>query len=1092
MQLNLFDTTTTVKSTSRPVTKQIKWQSVTTPPEEIQPIISLETTYKEEGPAIESGNYAEYRPTIKVTGSKPHPTKLCESLAMSSIVLPPASYKPKLPCETINSGILSDAQLEDIILAGNAHDHILKEAESRQGFMVGSGTGFGKGNTIAGIILDNFNQGRTKAVWISKNDNAHHDSITYWTAVGGKAQDCIDHSKIKKSHGIHFSRGVLITKYGLLKSGFEYIDKPDCAPILKGRIKQLVDWLGTDFDGIIAFDESHMMANAIDEKGDRGIKKSSLVAQVGLLLQRLLPMARIVYSSATGATEINNLVYAERLGLYGPGTSFDNSRAFITQIKKSGVSAMELVARDLKAMGLYSSKSLSYDGVEYDTIVHTTTPPQIALYDQLACAWQHVLSNIDDAIEENATGKNAKSAALSAFWSAHQRFFNLIILTIQFPTVAEDIQNELDAGNAIIIQLTNTNEAQTVRALTKAKENASHGQTLEQLDISPKSVLIEFLNSSFPTVQFEEYIDTDGNLQSRPVTDSEGNLVHNLNSIAKRDAMIEQIDSQLTIPMSPLDSFLNTFGTNNVAEVTGRSLRIVKIIDQETGQPKLIEQRRTPSHIKSEIKDFNDDKRRILIFSEAGGTGGSFHADKRIINQRRRKHYVFQPGWRADVAVQGFGRSHRSNQVVAPEFKLCSTDIIAQKRFLSSIARRLEQLGALTKGQRDTGGQGILDNSYNFESSYAKEALALLYKDILHTNTPISMNELESMMGLKLMKKVEGTEELNVDLLYDIKKFLNRILSLEIRYMTRLFSAFEEKLHGLINLAKSKGNYDEGITHVQALDTQVVEEQVIYEHERSKAKTILTTLKLIVEQSKTSLESIKLRNASNWSGFQGFYVNTTTKKVFAVYDSHTERSESGIESVYIQRTGILQDTYMHIDDLNQTHQKIDTPHAHTLWTNEYHNTSSKQTVYHTIIKGLLLPIWNRIPGETTVNRYIDNDGVAHLGRYIPKMQLPTVRKQFDLKNQISITEMMLYLNRGRSIKLSNGFVLRNTTIQGIPSVEITEIPRTLYPQITKWNMIVRIKNSLMDLRSAHIPKKLAPEVIPQLMSSLSIQVDSIL
>ena len=45
--------------------------------------------------------------------------------------------------------------------------------------MIGSGTGFGKGNAIAGIILDNFRQGRKKAVWISKNENAHGEFLNF-------------------------------------------------------------------------------------------------------------------------------------------------------------------------------------------------------------------------------------------------------------------------------------------------------------------------------------------------------------------------------------------------------------------------------------------------------------------------------------------------------------------------------------------------------------------------------------------------------------------------------------------------------------------------------------------------------------------------------------------------------------------------------------------------------------------------------------------------------------------------------------------------------------------------------------------------
>jgi len=36
------------------------------------------------------------------------------------------------------------------------------------------------------------------------------------------------------------------------------------------RFKQLTDWLGPDFDGVIAFDEAHLMKNAAGTKRGSG------------------------------------------------------------------------------------------------------------------------------------------------------------------------------------------------------------------------------------------------------------------------------------------------------------------------------------------------------------------------------------------------------------------------------------------------------------------------------------------------------------------------------------------------------------------------------------------------------------------------------------------------------------------------------------------------------------------------------------------------------------------------------------------------------------------------------------------------------
>ena len=48
-----------------------------------------------------------------------------------------------------------------------------------------------------------------------------------------------------------------------------------------------------------------------------------------LELQKKLPNARVVYSSATGATEPKNMAYMTRLGLWGKGTTFNDFNDFI-------------------------------------------------------------------------------------------------------------------------------------------------------------------------------------------------------------------------------------------------------------------------------------------------------------------------------------------------------------------------------------------------------------------------------------------------------------------------------------------------------------------------------------------------------------------------------------------------------------------------------------------------------------------------------------------------------------------------------------------------------------------------------------------
>ena len=227
---------------------------------------------------------------------------------------------------------------------------------------------------------------------------------------------------------------------------------------------------------------------------------------------------------------------------------------------------------------------LSFEGILYEIVEHSLTPEQIAIYDSYADAFQIIHKNLKAALEAaNITGadggtynRHAKAAARSAFESNKQRFFNHLLTAMKCPTLIAALQRDLDAGHAAIVQIVSTNEALLERRL--AEIPSSEWGDLS-IDITPREYVLDYLKHSFPTQLFELYTDEEGNLHSRPVTDADGNPVQSREAVERRDRMIEHLAS-LPPVQGALDQILHRFGTEMVAEVTGRSRRIVK---RETG-----------------------------------------------------------------------------------------------------------------------------------------------------------------------------------------------------------------------------------------------------------------------------------------------------------------------------------------------------------------------------------------------------------------------------------------------------------------------------------------------------------------------------
>lgn len=999
--------------------------------------------------SLETTLYEVYQPQrIVIQDGHPHPTTLCESVALASVHPPTPTYKPRLPRRIVKKGILSEAQLESIVYAGEAHSTFLggaflvsesfdsievcssddpKAVRFRKGWFLGDGTGAGKGRQVAGIIMDNWFQERTKAVWVSKSDKLVEDARRDWSALGGDENQIHSLSRFKLGTDIALSEGILFTTYATLRGTGQQGKK--------SRLEQIINWLSHDFDGVIAFDEAHAMGSAIAEEGSRGLKQASQQGLAGLRLQNALPGARVLYVSATGATKVSNLAYASRLGLWQTGDFPFSSRSdFISAIEAGGVAAMEVVCRDLKALGLYFARNLSFEGVEYEALEVPLTREQIAIYNAYADAFMVIHTHMEQALQAcNIVGGNgrtlnrhAKMAAKSAFESHKQRFFNHLITSMKCPTLIRAIERDLASGHAAVIQVVSTNEELMKRRLAEIPTEEWHDLNI---DITPREYVMDYLVHAFPIHLYEEYTTEDGDSHSRPVVDADGNQVICREALAQRDALVERLASLPPLP-GALDQLIHHFGHDVVAEVTGRSQRI--LCDKETGR--LFVSNRPGSANLDEALSFMGDEKHILIFSDAGGTGRSYHADLNCKNTRRRVHYLLEAGWRADNAIQGLGRSHRTNQASAPVFRPIVTDVRGERRFISTIARRLDSLGALTRGQRQTGGQGLFDPRDNLESVYAAAALRQLFTLLYQGQVKFcSLARFEQATGLSLSTE-EGQFK---ETLPDIQQFLNRLLALPIELQNELFEVFDLLLERRIEAAIASGTFELGVETLRAEKFEVLNRNVVYTHasggeticvevEETQKTEVLSTqdaLQLLLEQ-----QGQLLMNPRSGRGAVAIPTSST------VDESGTVVSRVAL----VRPTGRTKLTQAELE--RSSWQRASQQDWERFWEKEVAEAPPFSTRRFFLICGLLLPIWNSLDSDSLrVFRLQTVTGEQLLGRVIEPEKMQRIAESLGLHQvELSAPEIFqVVMRQKQSFSLPGGLSLRASMVMGELRLELT-------------------------------------------------------
>ncbi|XP_026546703.1 protein strawberry notch homolog 2, partial [Notechis scutatus] len=688
------------------------------------------------------------------------------------------------------------------------------------------------------------------------------------------------------------SEGILFATYSAL------IGESQAGGQHRTRLNQILDWCKDDFDGVIVFDECHKAKNASSTKMGKAV----------LDLQKNLPQARVVYASATGASEPKNMIYMSRLGIWGEGTPFRSFEDFLHAIEKRGVGAMEIVAMDMKVNGMYIARQLSFSGVTFRIEEIPLDAAYKDVYNKAAKLWAKALVVFQKAAD--LIGLESRKSLWGQFWGAHQRFFKYLCIAAKVRRLVELAQEELGKGKCVVIGLQSTGEARTREVLD---ENEGH---LNCFVSAAEGVFLSLIRKHFPSTKrkrergsiikrklkqrvrglnkvmktAQDHYSSSNDIikiSSESSTDSEPGLESDFNSspeslvemedLASRykpfngamcndpiglywlspqkemngsgtpecvENMKQELLSQVKelgkeLPLNTLDELIDYFGgPEKVAEMTGRKGRVVRRPGGSVVFESRAEQGLSIDHVNLKEKErFMNGDKLVAIISEASSSGISLQADRRVKNQKRRVHMTLELPWSADRAIQQFGRTHRSNQVSAPEYIFLISELAGERRFASIVAKRLESLGALTHGDRRATESRDL-SKYNFENKYGIKALDKVLRTIFQqTESKVPVPKIyqegdaaffsemkQSLLSVGISCKEMRYGFMTMEKDCSITKFLNRMLGLEVDKQNLLFQYFNDTFDYLIERDKKDGKYDMGILDLAPGIDEIYEE----------------------------------------------------------------------------------------------------------------------------------------------------------------------------------------------------------------------------------------------------------------------------
>lgn len=449
------------------------------------------------------------------------------------------------------------------------------------------------------------------------------------------------------------------------------------------------DWLvsALDEDTLIIMDEAH---NALNARSNTGRNLRAARDKVGA--------GNIVDGTATPARDPKGMnLYTPQL----PRVQEDRLRTVLDNIEKGGEVAQEAFATMMAQDGAMIRRDHDLSNIEFkislpddetmlrynqtmdlfspvvEMMIGVTLDIGEATGRRQAIEFRNAINRGMSEEDARATSNtlNQYSLAVGSPLSALQR---LLLCAMKVDQMVDAVLEEIAEGRKPLITFHSTNEA-LLRELSKGPDGKVSDEAMAAAaGLTLKDQIRRVHNSIYRVKDNDEVTD------ARTLYPEVGETA------ARIEQLIDAMPDSLSV--SPVDALIERLEANGIAvgEISGRTLCY---------RDGMI-QRRQGRKRRQTIDAFNDGDLDVMLFNQAGATGGSFHASPDFKDQRPRSQLEFETPLDIIKYVQALGRGNRYGQLHKPRVRSVSTGLAPEMRIDQQKNNKLRKLGASVDGNR--------------------------------------------------------------------------------------------------------------------------------------------------------------------------------------------------------------------------------------------------------------------------------------------------------------------------------------------------------------------------------------------------------